>query len=108
MNLAMVDAKRVVIADAPCRKCGYNVRGLSIDGRCPECGSPVGLSVMGDLLRFSDPSWVRTLRRGVTLILTGIVVYIFGTIAIVLMGADDADDGVFVADRHGRWDTCSC
>lgn len=26
--------------DVPCPDCGYNLRGLRMDGRCPECGRP--------------------------------------------------------------------
>ena len=24
-----------------CRRCGYEIRGISLDGRCPECGEPI-------------------------------------------------------------------
>lgn len=34
-----------VEADVPCIACGYNVRGLPVDGRCPECGHEVPPSV---------------------------------------------------------------
>jgi hypothetical protein len=30
--------------DVMCRRCHYNLRGLAVDGNCPECGSPVGAS----------------------------------------------------------------
>lgn len=29
----------------PCVRCGYDLAGLAMDGRCPECGEPVGASV---------------------------------------------------------------
>lgn len=32
----------VIDDDTPCRKCGYNLRGLRIPGVCPECGEPTG------------------------------------------------------------------
>jgi uncharacterized repeat protein (TIGR04138 family) len=31
--------------DLPCAACGYNLRGLAVAGRCPECGAPVIASV---------------------------------------------------------------
>jgi hypothetical protein len=58
-----------IVADTPCRRCGYNLRGLSKDGQCPECGAPIKLSVGGDVLRYSDPNWLRRLRRGISLLL---------------------------------------
>ena len=27
-----------IASDIPCAACGYNLRGLVFDGRCPECG----------------------------------------------------------------------
>src|SRR5688572_8897843 len=82
-----VDAAGVVISDVPCRKCSYNLRGLRLDGRCPECGRAVGLSVQGDLLRFSDPTWLRTLQRGVKLIIWGILVIVAGAIVGAVLAA---------------------
>ncbi|HZL36685.1 MAG TPA: hypothetical protein VFC78_15300 [Tepidisphaeraceae bacterium] len=72
-----------VTTDIPCRKCGYNLRGMAVSGRCPECGTPVGVSVHGDLLRFSDPEFVLTLRKGVSLILWGILIMIL----VMVIGA---------------------
>lgn len=33
-----------ISSDHPCWNCGYNVRGLSPYGRCPECGAAIDLS----------------------------------------------------------------
>jgi hypothetical protein len=41
------------------------LRSLSVDGLCPECATPVALSLRGDLLRNSDPEWLRLLRIGI-------------------------------------------
>jgi hypothetical protein len=57
--------------DIICRRCGYNLRGLDETGRCPECGTPVGLSTRGDMLRFADPRWLAKLRIGLGLMITG-------------------------------------
>jgi hypothetical protein len=34
---------------------------------CPECATPVAMSVRGDLLREADPDWLRKLHLGCTL-----------------------------------------
>lgn len=60
--------------DVACRKCGYNLRGLSPDGRCPECGVAVGRSLQGDYLRFAEPQWVRTLASGMRWIVAAIAI----------------------------------
>jgi hypothetical protein len=56
-----------------------------LDGVCPECGTAVMVSIQGDLLRFSDPAWIRLLSRGMRLILWGIVSYILAVIALVVL-----------------------
>ena len=66
------DETGTLVVDETCRRCGYNLRGLQRDGRCPECGSAVGLSLQGDLLRFADPNWLDRLARGSSFILNGL------------------------------------
>ena len=34
--------------DLPCAECGYNLRGLTTRGGCPECGSAVLVSIYDD------------------------------------------------------------
>jgi hypothetical protein len=85
VNPMAASAPGVVPMDVPCRKCGYNLRGLSVDGRCPECGIAVGLSTYGDLLRYSDPAWLAKLRTGVTLILWGILAMVVTVVLLVVV-----------------------
>lgn len=70
----VVGAVESIIKDAACRRCGYNLRGTSVEGRCPECGTAAGVSVQGDYLRYADPRWVESLARGVKFMLWGIVI----------------------------------
>lgn len=58
-----------LLFNTPCRRCGYDLRGLRESGNCPECGTPVGRSVMGDLLRFADPVWLRKISGGLSILL---------------------------------------
>lgn len=59
-----LDAEGRVTIDAPCARCGYNLRGLMCDGRCPECAAPVEHSLCGDELIHASPEWIDTLARG--------------------------------------------
>jgi len=78
----LFDEAGVIVADTACRRCSYNLRGLHQDGRCPECGTPIGLSTHGDLLRFADPEWLEKLALGVKYIIWAVVL----SIALSLAG----------------------
>src|SRR5689334_15686 len=55
---SLIDKSGLVIAGVPCEKCSYELRGLSVEGRCPECGGAIEASVREsmNLLRYADPS----------------------------------------------------
>lgn len=76
-NVAL-DADGRIDQDVTCTRCGYNLRGLSPEGVCPECASPVGRSIQGDFLRFSSPDWVEGLASGMNWIVAGILIAILG------------------------------
>ena len=48
-------AGSVIEVDTECIHCGYNLRGLTRDGRCPECSAPTDDPLRGNLLRHADP-----------------------------------------------------
>jgi hypothetical protein len=37
----LTDDDNVIQGDAWCGRCGYNVRGVSANGVCPECGTTI-------------------------------------------------------------------
>ena len=80
-------AGEVVNEDIPCRKCGYNLRSMRTDGRCPECGTSVWVSLQGTLLRYSDPNWVETIRRGFARMIAGITIVVAVIIVAIILGA---------------------
>ena len=59
--------------DVTCLNCGYNLRGLSESGNCPECGTPVWRSLRGNLLIFSAPEYLAMLNRGLLCILIAVI-----------------------------------
>ncbi|UCE58460.1 MAG: hypothetical protein JSU63_13570 [Phycisphaerales bacterium] len=81
-------AVEVIAEDKPCIHCGYNLRGLMPDGRCPECGEEIGQSLRGNLLKYADPEWLDRLYFGANLklwnIALGIVVGIAGGILVAI------------------------
>jgi hypothetical protein len=40
-----LDAAGYIDQDRPCGQCGYNLRGLRPEGRCPECGTDVATTL---------------------------------------------------------------
>jgi hypothetical protein len=72
-----------------CVSCGYLLENLPLPGPCPECGTAIGRSLAGDLLRFSDPRYVKRLRSGARMIcnamLVGLVIVIAQAVAFVML-----------------------
>ena len=64
--------------DLPCIHCGYNLRGLATDGRCPECGALIARSIRGDLLWRADPAWLARVSGGFTLTKVCFVTWLAG------------------------------
>ncbi len=91
-------AGRAVEVDLPCVRCGYQLRGLPVSGKCPECGGEVRRSLMGDLLMFADAGYVRVLLIGAVLAEAGIVLAlgaIFGGLGLlVVVSATDLMPGL--------------
>ena len=74
------DGQDDVTTDLACRHCGYNLRGLRRAGNCPECNTPIEMSLRGNLLQYADPAWVETVSKGLTIILWMILVWFVAAI----------------------------
>lgn len=48
-----------------CRSCGHSIRGLPEEGACPECATPVRLSIASPYLAGADTVWLARTLRGV-------------------------------------------
>jgi hypothetical protein len=75
--------------DAPCAKCGYNLRGLDPLGQCPECGTSIRASVHGELLRYADQHWLARVTAGITWLLIGTLAWLISFGITFLVGGLD-------------------
>lgn len=73
----------IIGADRYCVRCGYSLQGLKSDGQCPECGTDLALSLREPTLASSAPEYVTSVRRGLTLVLNGILLMMVAGIASV-------------------------
>lgn len=81
----MVDeGHRIIDDDFACINCGYNIRGLSEGSRCPECNSPVNISINNILLEFANLKWLDYLLYGFRIKLGLMVIVFIGLIILAV------------------------
>jgi len=73
---------RYVLDDLLCNHCGYNLRGLFLKGRCPECGTEIARSLRGDLLSAADPVWLGRVNQGHVYVTVGYVGFFLFVVAV--------------------------
>jgi len=73
-------------SDVICSGCGYNLRGQSRDGRCPECGLAIIDAVRGGRLIYADKAWLMRVRSGVRLLFWGIIAVVVLMVAMMIAG----------------------
>lgn len=78
------DSAGRIAADLPCHQCGYNLRGLTLTGLCPECGQPVRTALEEPWLWEAPATWVYQVR-------VGLFLGLFGLIASLLCGVPLAE-----------------
>lgn len=54
----------VVADETLCAKCGYALRGLPLDGACPECNTTVQQTLSMRRLHMADGTWLATVAKG--------------------------------------------
>jgi hypothetical protein len=70
--------------DLACVRCGYNLRGLSDAGTCPECGTLISHSLMGWSPRYAAPEWRRRVKRGLAFLQWSLGAILLWPIAIIV------------------------
>lgn len=83
-NVSLGPAGRIA-HDIPCIHCGYNLRTLLADQACPECNQPVGESLRGDMLWFSNPAWLAKLAGGTAWLILGSALWLVFRFALELL-----------------------
>lgn len=87
-----LDANGRLAVDVPCLGCRYNLRGISPDGTCPECGQSVYDSTGSDRLHRSA-DWLKKVVDGFDLVVfglfLGLLMFVFAFGVAVGMGPSD-------------------
>lgn len=86
----------VIGFDCACSFCGYNMRGLALGGRCPECGEPVPEAIRWKRLVFQPAAFLRRLVIGATIGYAGsigLLCWLITFVASFLRDAEHWDNG---------------
>jgi hypothetical protein len=73
-----------IAGDLTCLHCGYNLRGLSPKGRCPECGGEISFSISTANNPIADRVWIGRASAGArmySITLISVLVLIVGSVA---------------------------
>lgn len=105
--------QQTIMKTRPCRKCGYDLIGLEVGGKCPECGEPIravrkSRGPREGTMTDAPPAYVKGVLVGFALMsagvmggMAGVVLSLFGWLgAVVLVLASAAwFAGVWVISR---------
>jgi hypothetical protein len=67
------EATLTIRQDVACIGCGYNLRTLALEAKCPECARPVVDSLARNELHLADVKWLRRVRSGVVIVFIGLI-----------------------------------
>jgi hypothetical protein len=85
----------VVTEDLACKHCGHNLRTLSADAVCPECGTPLDYTLRGYYLKHCPPAWLRRVARGPLMLMIATGLAVLGTVGAAVWGIVTAFSGGF-------------
>ncbi len=84
-----------ITEDLACKHCGHNLRTLSTDAVCPECGTPIDYTLRGYYLKHSPSPWLRRVARGPLLLIIATALVALGTIGAAVWSIATAFSGGF-------------
>ena len=73
---------RELTGDLPCAWCGYNLKGLSVRGKCPECGAAVRATILARVDPYAEVLLPITRPR---LTAVGVLLWAWGSLAAAVM-----------------------
>jgi hypothetical protein len=73
--------------DVLCRRCQFNLRGLTPERNCPECGFPIQRTMQGDPLVLSSPAYLRSLSTGLKWIIVATLAQLGLSLVSGVLGA---------------------
>lgn len=80
----LLDTNGRLLEHITCRSCGYDLISLEKGQQCPECGSPVAISIRGDLLAYSRPEWTADIGQHIRI--SGLLLMAFPIVLAILVG----------------------
>src|SRR2546423_6765775 len=69
---SVVEREPTDAAPLRCASCDYDLRTLPQSGLCPECGTPIAVSLRSDRLERSDPLLVSACAWGISFLIAGL------------------------------------
>jgi len=82
----LLDADGRLTVTLRCIVCSYNLRGLALDGMCPECAAPARKSLLHNDLRLADPAWLRKIHLGLFALMLAVGLVVATVLAFLLVG----------------------
>jgi len=82
-----------VQTDVPCHACGYNLRGLSPDGRCPECGRALDETLIAYDRARAAAAWAREFEPAAAVLAGSIKLAVAPFVAFALAAIPRRQDG---------------
>lgn len=105
LRLKPLMAGRIIDHDRDCEACGYNLRGLRIGGRCPECGVSIRLGGASarDALSDAPLADVRRLRNGAHLAVACVPLLVAAPFVVLWLDAPPAVIAPVMAGVTALW-----